>query len=102
MKNPMPRNNPSHPGEIVRQLCLDPLELSIAEAAKGLGVSVETLEDLVEERASMTSDMALRLAKAFGSTPETWLRIQFAYDLADTRRRTRRTKVRDFRAGVST
>lgn len=97
----MPRNNPLHPGEIVRQLCLDPLELSVAEAAKGLGVRFETLEDLVEERAGVTPDMALRLAKAFGSTPETWLRMQFAYDLADTRRRASRIKVRDFRAGMN-
>lgn len=93
----MSRSKPQHPGVIVRRLCLDPLELSVGEAAKGLGVKHEALEDLVEERAGMTSDMALRLSKAFGSTPETWLRLQLAHDVAQARRRSRLVKVKGFR-----
>lgn len=83
----MPMHNPPHPGGIVRRQCLAPLELSVTAAASHLGVSRQSLSELLNERAGVSVDMAIRLAKAFGSTPETWLGLQMAYDLWQARRR---------------
>ena len=88
--------NPPHPGGIVRRQCLDPLGLSVAEAAAGLGVTRQALSDLVNEKAGISVEMAVRLSKAFGSSPETWLGMQMAYDLWRTRPRTREIEVRRF------
>ena len=82
----MPMMKPPHPGEIVKHECLEPLGLSVTRAAKGLGVSRQTLSELVNERAGVSVQMALRLSMSFGSTPETWLGLQTAYDLAKARR----------------
>ena len=82
----MPMMNPPHPGEIVRHECLEPLGLSVTRAAKGLGVSRQTLSELVNERSGISVQMAMRLSKSFGSTPETWLALQMAFDLAKARR----------------
>ena len=73
--------NPPHPGEVLRQLCLDPLELSVTEAAKGLGVSRKTLSAIVNGRAGVSPEMAVRLSIAFGSSSESWLNQQTQYDL---------------------
>jgi addiction module HigA family antidote len=73
--------NPPHPGRIVRDECLEPLGLSVTEAARVLGVSRQALNNLVNERAGISAEMAVRLTKAFGSTPDTWMRMQVAYDL---------------------
>ena len=81
----MPMNNPVHPGVIVREDCLKPTGLSVTEGAKRLGVGRQTLSNLVNQRASVSIEMAYRLSKAFGSTPETWLGMQLAYDLARSR-----------------
>ena len=81
----MAMNNPVHPGAIVREDCLLPLGLSVAEGAKRLGVGRQTLSNLVNEKASISIEMAYRLSKAFGSTPETWLGMQMAFDLARSR-----------------
>ena len=81
----MPMNNPPHPGEIVRHECLAPLGLTVTRAAKGLGVSRQTLSELVNEKAGISVEMSIRLSKGFGSTPETWLGLQTAYDPAKTR-----------------
>lgn len=81
----MPMNNPPHPGEIVRHECLAPLGLTVTRAANGLRVSCQTLSELVNERAGISVEMAIRLSKSFGSTPETWLGLQTAYDLAKAR-----------------
>ena len=78
---------PPHPGGIVRRQCLVPLGLSVTRAAAGLGITRQTLSKLVDERASVSADMAIRLSKAFGSTPETWLGMQIAYDLWQARHR---------------
>ena len=94
----MPMHNPPHPGGIIRRQCLDPLGLSVTEAAAGLGVTRQALSDLVNGKAGISVDMAIRLAKAFGSSAETWLGLQTAYDLAQARERTRSIKVRSFRA----
>ncbi len=72
---------PTHPGGILKRHYLVPLSLSITEAAKALGVSRKTISKIVNERGDITSDMALRLAKAFGTTPELWLNLQRNYNL---------------------
>ena len=77
--------NPPHPGAIVREDCLKPLGLSITEGARQLGVGRKTLSLLVHENKSISIEMAYRLSKVFGSTPETWLRMQLAFDLAQSR-----------------
>ena len=91
-------HNPPHPGGIVRRQCLKPLSLSITEAASGLGVTRQALSDLVNEKADVSVDMAIRLAKAFGSEPETWLAMQTAYDLWKARDRVRTIQVHRYRA----
>lgn len=94
----MPMQNPPHPGGIVRRQCLEPLGLSVTRAAEGLGVTRQTLSELVNERAGISVEMAIRLSKAFGSSPETWLGLQTAYDLARARSRTDEIRVERFRA----
>jgi addiction module HigA family antidote len=81
----MPMKNPSHPGEIVRHDCIEPLSLTITAAAKALGVTRQTLNNIVTCKAGISPEMAIRLSKAFGSTPEMWLRMQAAYDLSRLR-----------------
>ena len=81
----MPMYTPRHPGGIIRRQCLEPLGLSIEKAAKGLGVSESALSDLVSEETPVSVDMAIRLSKSFGSSPETWLGMQMAYDLWQAR-----------------
>lgn len=94
----MAMQNPPHPGGIVKRQCLEPLDLSITRAARGLGVTRQALSELVNERAGVSVDMAIRLSKAFGSTPETWLGMQMAYDLWQARKRARQIKVESFAA----
>lgn len=94
----MPMHNPPHPGGIVRRQCLTPLGLSVTEAAKGLGITRQALSDLLNGKAGVSVDMAIRLAKAFGSSPETWLGLQTAYDLWEARSRTHSIKVKRFEA----
>jgi antitoxin HigA-1 len=94
----MPMHNPPHPGGIVRRQCLEPLALSVTEAAEGLGVTRQALSDLVNGKAGISVDMAIRLSKAFGSSAEAWLGLQTAYDLAQARGRARAIKVRSFKA----
>ena len=79
----MRMKNPPHPGRIVRDECLEPLNLTVTHGAKVLGVSRQALNNLVNEKAGISAEMAVRLAKAFGSTAETWLRMQVAFDLAN-------------------
>lgn len=74
--------NPPHPGEHVRYDCLEPLGLSITEAARILDVSRQALNNLVNGHAGVSPDMAIRLSKAFGGSPEVWLGMQMEYDLA--------------------
>lgn len=90
--------NPPHPGGVVRRQCLEPLNLTVTEAAKALGVTRQALSDLVNERAGVSVEMAIRLSKAFGSSAETWLRMQMAYDLWRSRGRAEEIRVRSFRA----
>jgi addiction module HigA family antidote len=77
---------------------LEPLDLTVTRAAEGLGVTRQALSDLVNERAGVSVDMAIRLSKAFGSTPETWLGLQMAYDLWQARDRADAIDVEAFSA----
>lgn len=72
---------PTHPGGILKRHYLEPLSLNVAQVAKALGVSRKTLSKIVNERGAVTPDMALRLSKAFKTTPELWLNLQQNYDL---------------------
>jgi addiction module HigA family antidote len=94
-------HNPPHPGEIIRDQCLEPLGLSVTDAAKGLGVTRKALSELLNGHAGVSPEMAIRLEKAFGSTAETWLRMQLAYDLWQAEQRTGDLKVTRFRAPPS-
>jgi addiction module HigA family antidote len=78
----MPMKNPPHPSGIVRRECLEPLGLSVAQAARVLGVTRQALNSLVNDKTGISAEMAVRLAKAFGSSPDMWLRLQANYDLA--------------------
>ena len=89
--------NPPHPGGIVRRQCLEPLGLSVTRAAAGLGVTRRVLSELVNGKARVSIDMAIRLSKAFGSTPETWLGMQMAYDLWQARDRAEQITVERFK-----
>lgn len=94
----MAMQNPAHPGGIVRRQCLEPLGLSVTRAAQGLGVTRQALSDLVNERAGISVEMAIRLSKAFGSSAETWLAMQTAHDLWKARHRTNDVSVEKFNA----
>ena len=85
--------NPPHPGGIVKRECLEPLGLSVTRAAEGLGVSRQALSELVNEKTPVSVEMAIRLSKAFGSSPETWLGMQTAYDLWEVRERVSQLEV---------
>jgi antitoxin HigA-1 len=90
----MPMKNPVHPGSVVRHDCLEPLDLSVTAGAKVLGVSRQALNNVVNGKSGISPEMAIRLSKAFGSTAETWLRMQLAFDLAAARKNESRIKVR--------
>ena len=77
----MKMHNPPHPGEILRELCLEPLGLSVTRAAEALGVSRKTLSAILNGRVGITPEMAIRLSKAFGTSAESWLNQQVQYDL---------------------
>ncbi len=81
----MPMKNPPHPGRIVRQDCIEPLGLTITGAAKALGITRQALNNVVNGKAGISPEMAVRIAKAFGGSPEMWLRLQANYDLAKVR-----------------
>ncbi len=83
----MPMKNPPHPGLSVKLDCLEPLGLTVTEGAKVLGVSRKALSDLVNGHAGISPEMAIRLAKAFGSSPEVWAGLQLAYDMAQALKR---------------
>ena len=77
----MRMHNPPHPGEIIREFCIEPLDLTVTEAAEALGVARKTLSTLLNGRAGISPEMSLRLSKVFGRTPEGWLRLQLQFDL---------------------
>ncbi len=77
----MRMHNPPHPGEIIKSLCLEPLEVTVTDAAKALGVSRKTLSAILNGRAGISPEMAVRLSIAFGTSAESWLNQQLQYDL---------------------
>jgi addiction module HigA family antidote len=89
----MAMKRPPHPGLSVRHDCLEPLGLSVTEAARKLGVSRKQLSDIVNGHSGISPEMAIRLDKAFGGGAETWFRLQAAYDLAQAMRHADRIKV---------
>jgi addiction module HigA family antidote len=74
-------HNPPHPGELIRELCLQPLGLSVTAAARALGASRKSLSELLNGRSGVSPEMAIRLSIAFDTTPESWLNQQMQYDL---------------------
>jgi len=87
-------HEPPHPGEIIKELCLEPLELSVTAAAQALGVSRKTLSSIVNGKAGISPEMAVRLSIAFNTSSESWLNQQTQYDLwqAESRRSELRVK----------
>ncbi len=87
-------HNPPHPGKVLRQLCLDPLGLTVTQTAEALGVTRKTLSAILNERAGISPEMAVRLSIAFGTSSESWLNQQVQYDLwqAEQHRRELRVK----------
>jgi antitoxin HigA-1 len=81
----MPMRNPPHPGGIVLRQCIEPLGLTITQAAAALGVTRTTLSELVNEKRGISPEMAVRLSKVFGGSAEVWLTQQAHYDLARVR-----------------
>jgi len=89
----MKMKNPPHPGRLVRQECIQPLGITVTKAARALGVTRQALNNVVNLKSGISPEMAIRLSKAFGSSPEVWLGIQMAYDLAQLEKEAGRIKV---------
>ena len=94
----MRMHKPPHPGEILRDLCLAPLGVTVTDAAEALGVSRKTLSSILNGHAGISPEMAIRLAKAFDTTPESWLNQQMQYDLWGAEQQTKKLKVRKLKA----
>ncbi len=90
----MRMKTPPHPGRIVRQECIEPLGLTITEAAQRLDVTRQTLDKLVNGKGGISPEMSIRLSKAFGSRPEVWLGLQMEYDLAQAEKTANKIKVK--------
>jgi antitoxin HigA-1 len=90
----MKMHNPPHPGEVLRDLCLTPLGLTVTDAARALGVSRKTLSSIVNGRSGISADMAVRLSIAFATTPESWLNQQLQYDLWQAERNRKKMRVK--------
>ena len=86
--------NPPHPGRLVKHECLGPLSLSITRGADILGVTRLTLSNLINGKNGVSPEMAIRLSKAFGSSPEVWLGLQLDYDLAQAKKNSKQIKVK--------
>ncbi len=93
---------PSHPGRVVRSMCLEPHGLTVTAAAAGLGVSRQALSNLVKQKTAMSAEMAVRLEKRFGIKAEVWVAMQVAFDLAAAYRIVRKIRVERFEGGVVT
>ena len=85
---------PPHPGEVIRELCLKPLKMTVTEAARSLEVSRRSLSEVLNGRSGVSPEMALRLSMAFGTTAESWLKQQMQYDLWRVRKKAGQIKVR--------
>ncbi len=92
----MPMKTPPHPGTLVRFECLEPLHLTVTKGAEILGVTRQALNNIVNGKSGITPDMAIRLSKGFGGTPELWVGMQAAYDLAEARKHEDRIMVQRY------
>ena len=90
----MQMKTPPHPGRIVRQECLEPLGLTVTDAATRLGVTRQNLNNVLNGKSGISPEMAIRLSKAFGSHAEVWLGLQMDYDLAQAEKKAAGIKVR--------
>jgi addiction module HigA family antidote len=97
-KSPIAMHNPPHPGEILRELCLDPLGLTVTQAAGALGVSRKTLSSILNGHSGISAEMAIRLSIAFNTTAESWLLQQLQYDLAQVEPKRKSFQVKKFAA----
>lgn len=86
-------HNPPHPGEVLKALCLEPLQLSVTEAARSLGVSRKTLSSILNGHAGISPEMAVRLSIAFDTSAESWLNQQVQYDLWRAEKKRKRLRV---------
>ena len=86
-------HNPPHPGEVIRELCLEPLGLSVTAAARALGVARKSLSELLNGKSGISPEMAIRLSIAFNTTAESWLNQQMQYDLWKARQTRKKRKV---------
>ena len=93
-------HNPPHPGEVIKRQCLQPLGLTVTEAAQGLAVSRNTLSMLLNGRIGISPEMAIRLSQAFGGGPESWLRQQMQYDLWQAQQNRESVRIRKFAEAV--
>ena len=93
----MPMKNPPHPGDFIRTEIIEPAGLSVADAAKALQVSRPGLSSLLNSKAGLSGDMALRIEKAFGVNMDTLMRMQSSYDIAQTRKREKEIQVQCIR-----
>jgi antitoxin HigA-1 len=99
-KSPIKMHNPPHPGEILRELCLDPLGLTVTQAADALGVSRKTLSSILNGHSGISAEMAIRLSIAFNTTAESWLLQQLQYDLAQVEPKRKSFQVKNFAANI--
>jgi addiction module HigA family antidote len=94
----MRMHNPPHPGEVLRELCLDPLDLTVTDAAEALGVSRKTLSAILNGRAGISAEMAVRLSIAFDTSAESWLNQLIQYDLWQAEQRRKKLRVKKLSA----
>lgn len=87
-------HKPPHPGKFIKEVCLKPLGLTVTKAAESLGVSRKNLSELLNGKVGISPEMALRLAKAFNTSPESWLMQQMHYDLWKIKQKNRHLKVK--------
>ncbi len=90
----MPMKNPPHPDSAIKYDCLEPLGITVTAGARVLGVARPTLSNVINGKAAVSPEMAIRLEKAFGSTADAWLRMQAAYDPAQARKHEKKIKVK--------
>ena len=94
----MKMHNPPHPGEVLRELCIEPLGLSITEAAEALGITRKTLSAILNGRSGISPEMAVRLSLAFSTSSESWLNQQAQYDLWEAEKQRKNLNVRKLSA----
>ena len=97
-KSPLKMHNPPHPGEVLRELCLAPLGLTVTQAADALGVSRNTLSSILNGHSGISAEMAIRLSIAFNTTAESWLLQQVQYDLSQVEPKRKLFQVKKFAA----